>query len=127
VIYIDSSVALAYVLAETRIPPAHFWNSSLVSSRLLEYELWNRVHARQPDQSRRAEVHALLAGVQLIDLSEAVLARALVPFAVPVRTLDGLHLATADYLHRHEPLELATYDNRLRAAALAIGIPLAEL
>ena len=39
--YIDSSVALAYLLAEIRMPAAEFWRSVLTSSRLLQYEVWN--------------------------------------------------------------------------------------
>jgi hypothetical protein len=45
-----------------------------------------------------------------------------------VRTLDALHLATAAYLHRAEPsLELASYDNRLIAAARSIQITVTPL
>lgn len=40
-IYVDTSVALAELLAEDRRPGEHFWNETLVSSRLLEYELWS--------------------------------------------------------------------------------------
>jgi len=39
VIYLDTSVALAYLLAEDRRPPDSLWENPLVSSRLLEYEL----------------------------------------------------------------------------------------
>lgn len=39
-IYLDSSVALAHLLVEDRVPPAALWAEPLVSSRLLEYELW---------------------------------------------------------------------------------------
>jgi hypothetical protein len=46
-IYVDTSVALAELLAEDRRPGDHFWNQTLVSSRLLEYEVWIRVHARK--------------------------------------------------------------------------------
>jgi hypothetical protein len=57
-----------------------------------------------------------------------VLARALDPWPVPLRTLDALHLATADYLCRQgEPIELASYDRRLIAAAEALAIPIANL
>jgi hypothetical protein len=58
----------------------------------------------------------------------SVLERVLDPFPVPLRTLDALHLATAEYLHRtgHD-LELASYDNRLIAAARALGIKVADL
>jgi uncharacterized protein len=128
VIYIDSSVLLGYLLAETRRPPDNFWESGLVSSRLLEYEMWNRLHARQVVASRGDEARALLTGIELIELSEAVLARALEPWPTSVRTLDALHLATADHLLRQgEPVELASYDSRMLAAARAIGIELATL
>lgn len=41
-IYLDTSVALAQLLAEDRVPPEPLWRDSLVSSRLLEYEIWTR-------------------------------------------------------------------------------------
>ena len=44
-IYIDSSVALAYLLAEPRSPSTRLWQESLTSSALLEYEVWTRVNA----------------------------------------------------------------------------------
>jgi predicted nucleic acid-binding protein len=128
VIYIDSSVALAYVLAETRAPADNFWDSPLVSSRLLAYEVWNRLHARSMANSLGRGARALLTGIELVELSETVLARALEAWPTPVRTLDALHMATAEYLSRgDESIELATYENCLAAAAQAIGIPLAVL
>ena len=46
----------------------------------------------------------------------------------PFGTLDGLHLATLDFLRAQgDPVELASYDNRLIAAAQALSIPLAQL
>jgi hypothetical protein len=35
-IYLDTSVALAHILVEDRVPPASLWSESLVSSRLIE-------------------------------------------------------------------------------------------
>jgi len=126
--YVDSSVALAYLLAEPRSPVASFWDSELVSSRLLAYEVWNRLYARQVTERRRSEARTLLAGIELIELSEPVLARALEPWPAPVRTLDCLHLATADYLRRlGDVVELASYDNRLLASARALEFPIAAL
>jgi predicted nucleic acid-binding protein len=128
VTYVDSSVALAYLLAEPTAPAVTFWDSELVSSRLLAYEVWNRLYARQLTERRHGEVRALLAGIELIELSEPVLARALEPWPTPVRTLDGLHLATIDFLRRQgEVVELASYDNRLLGAARALDIPIVLL
>jgi hypothetical protein len=128
VIYLDSSVALAQLLAEARSPPDWLRGERLVSSRLLEYEVWNRLHARGFGQSHAAETRALLARVDLIDMNRAVLARSLEPFPIPVRTLDGLHLATIEFLQAQgDSVELASYDNRLLTAARALGVPLAAL
>ena len=61
-------------------------------------------------------------------MTPPVLARALQPFPVPVRTLDVLHLATIDFVRgQGETVELASYDNRLLAAARAFGVALSEL
>jgi hypothetical protein len=50
------------------------------------------------------------------------------PFPVAVRTLDALHLATMDFIRESgEPVQLASYDNRLIAAAEALGITPAAL
>jgi hypothetical protein len=44
-IHRDSSVALAYLLAEDRCPSDELWDELLVSSRLLECEVWTRINA----------------------------------------------------------------------------------
>ena len=52
-----------------------------------------------------------------------MLARALQPFPQGVRTLDGLHLASLDFLREQgQTVTLATYDDRLGAAAAALGL-----
>ena len=38
-IYLDTSVALAHLLAEDHQPPEKIWDDLLISSRLLEYAL----------------------------------------------------------------------------------------
>ena len=71
---------------------------------------------------------ALLSRIALLELSPPVLTRALQAFPVPVRTLDALHLATVDYLHKQgQTIELATYDRRMSDAARMMGIPLSDL
>jgi len=125
VIYLDTSVALAQLLAEDRQPPESLWESPLVSSRLLEYELWNRLNARKLGPSHGEVARRLMERLAILELLPNVLARALEPFPVSVRTLDALHLASLDFLRgRGVAVELATYDERLAAAARAIDIPL---
>ena len=124
-IYLDTSVALAYLLTEDRSPPESIWQESLISSRLLEYEVWNRIHARGLGRSHGEEARSLIGRVALLELAPPVLARALEPFPIPVRTLDGLHLASIEFLRaRRQTVELASYDERLLAGARALHIPL---
>ena len=127
-IYIDTSVALAAVFAETRALSAIFWNESLVSSRLLQFEMLTRIHARQLGGAELRAAAVMLAKVELVEMTPENLTRALTPFPLSVRTLDGLHLATMDYLRRRgQTLHLASYDLRFIAAAQALGFPLAGI
>ena len=123
-IYLDSSVALAQIFAENRRPPDDLWGETLASSRLLHYEVWARVHARRLALAHGDKVRDILDAVAVVELTPLVLARALEPFPIPVRTLDALHLATMSFLQEQgQRLELASYDARLLAAAGALGIP----
>lgn len=127
-IYLDTSVALAELFAEDRRPPAALWAGPLVSSRLLEYELWTRVHARGAARSHAEAARELLSRVALVELTPTVLSRAVEPFPAAVRTLDALHLATALFLAaRNQDVVLAAYDERLRRAAGAVGLRVADL
>lgn len=117
-IYVDTSVILARLFAEDRFPPDGFWDEPLVSSRLTEYEVLNRIHSRKAEKTHGEAARDLLGRMSLAELSPHILARALEPFPVAVRTLDGLHLATFQFLSAIDPkLELATYDQKLAEAA----------
>jgi hypothetical protein len=121
-IYVDSSVVLSRSLEEGRTPPDAFWGLALASSKLLEYEILNRIYAYGFGDAEIADANTLLRRVLLFDLSDSVLRRALEPFPHHIRTLDGLHLATMEYLRRNgETVELASYDNRMIAVARAMG------
>ncbi len=127
-IYVDTSVALAQLLAEDRRPPKSLWRETLVSSRLLEYEVWTRIHARRLAKSHGDVVRRLLASLAFIELVPTVLARALEPFPTNVRTLDAMHLASLLFLReRDDTIALATYDDRQRAVARRLKIPLVDL
>lgn len=125
-IYLDTSVVLAQLLSETRRPPDDFWNASFVSSRLLEYEVWNRLHGGGLAATHSEVARRLIGRVALVELSRIVLDRIVEGLPGAVCTLDALHLATLLYLREsREPVELATYDDRLGSAAIKLGIPLA--
>ena len=91
-IYLDTSVALAELLVEDERPPETLWQQPLYSSRLLEYELWNRLHAGNYATSHGDAARHLLHRISFVEFSQASLARAMEPFPAPVRTLDALHL-----------------------------------
>ncbi|MGH8958970.1 MAG: PIN domain-containing protein [Acidimicrobiia bacterium] len=127
-IYLDASVVLAQLLAEDRKPVASLWSQPLTSSTLLEYETWTTIHGRSLGQSHGEATRDLIERVSLIDLAPSVLARALEPFPIPVRTLDALHLASIGYLQsRRIDLSLATFDVRMVEAAQRLRIPLATI
>lgn len=127
-IYLDTSVVLAHLFAEDRRPPDSFWKEDLVSSRLLEYEMWARVHARGLASSYSEPVRSLLDRVGMVEMAPTVLARALEPFPLSVRTLDALHIASAFYLRiQGEPVTVASYDTRFLAAARALDFPIADI
>ena len=126
-IYLDSSVLLARLLAEARCPPDPFWRQPLLSSRLLQFEVVSRMHAHRSAALLVADARHMIARIEIFEMTSAVLMRALDPFPVPVRTLDALHLATMEYLRRRgQTLSLASYDLRLCTAAQALGFPLAD-
>jgi predicted nucleic acid-binding protein len=127
-IYLDTSVVLAHLLAEDRCPPSAIWQQPLVSSRLLEYEVWTRIHARGLGVTHSEPVRSVLGRIAFLELAPAVLARALDPFPHPVRALDALHLASLDFLRQHgqEP-QLASFDARMTETAKAMRMSLYPL
>jgi predicted nucleic acid-binding protein len=95
-IYVDSSVLLADLFAEARSPPEALWDEDLASSRLLIYEVRNRINARDLVGTHGERARGVLGRINLAEMCEPVLARVLEPFPVAVRTLDALHLATIE-------------------------------
>jgi hypothetical protein len=128
VIYLDTWVALANLLAKDRQPPDSLWRETLVSSRLLEFELWTRLNARGLVRSHEEAARALTARIAFLELVREVLDRALNAFPAPVRTLDALHLASLDFIRSQgRSVVLASYDARMLAAAPPLGIEIFPL
>ncbi|MBI4600673.1 MAG: PIN domain-containing protein [Planctomycetes bacterium] len=121
-------MALAHLLAEDKRPPETLWSKTLVSSRLLEYELWTRINAKGLRETHGDLIRALLGRVSLLELAPVVLARALEPFPVALRTLDALHVASIEFLRGlRQEVELASYDDRMLKVARRLGIPVLDL
>ena len=127
-IYLDTSVVLSQLLSEDRKPPVTIWDGPLVASRLLEYEVWTRLHARTLTASHGDQARTLLGRVAFIELSRPVLARALEPFPIPVRTLDALHLASAVFLReRGQDIAVASFDDQFVRAARLLELEIVPL
>lgn len=85
-------------------------------------------HPRMVSRRGSCQARELIGRLALIELAPAVLARAIEPFAMAVRTLDALHLASIEFLRaRGQTDELATYDQRMLAAAKTLAIKPAAL
>ena len=127
-VYLDSSVVLAQVLAEDRRPPTSLWAAHLISSRLLDYESWNRLKYLGLTESHGEPLREILGHVRKLELLEAVVAEPFEAIPPTLRTLDAIHLAAVRFLtDEGQSVRLATYDRRLRAAAEAAGIELYPL
>ncbi|MBA2706853.1 MAG: type II toxin-antitoxin system VapC family toxin, partial [Gemmatimonadaceae bacterium] len=103
-----------------------------VASGLIEVECLrtlDRLHlsgklSAQMSAVRRAAVYRVIEALELVELTSAVLHRAAQPMPAPLRTLDAIHLATADMWResRGRELVLATHDRALALGARAVGL-----
>ena len=129
-IYVDTSVALAYLLSEERQPPILLWDETLASSRLFTYELWTRLRAYELHDVHSDAARSMIDRIALTEMTPTVLEWIIdsMPNQLKVRTLDALHLATCIFLNnQHQNVALASYDQRMCEAASHMNIPLFEL
>jgi predicted nucleic acid-binding protein len=89
-----------------------------------------RARGRLTPEQERASVLALRRFERrcyVVAVTDAVLARVRRPFPVePIRTLDAVHLATAELLGEPPPLmTIVTRDDRVRENAVALGYAVA--
>ena len=129
--YLDTSVMLRVILAQ---PDALAEWSAIdrgVTSAITEVECLRtidriRLHNRVSETdlaARREAVFALLESVTLVEVTPIVLARAALPLPVSIRTLDAIHLATAQLWREQSDADLvfATHDAAQARAARSIG------
>jgi predicted nucleic acid-binding protein len=130
--YIDASVALRFILEQ----PGQLEGLErfdLVTSQLTQVEClravdnarWRGEMDDDEHHARRRVVHAKMRGVQRSFPSRSVLERTGSALALPLKTLDAIHLATAQALRdrRAPDLVFATHDRQLGRAASALGFP----
>lgn len=131
--YVDASAVLRILFTEPGPAVPLTAGDRIVSSQLVEVET-----ARAIDRERllghlddiqtamkRKELADMLVMLDLAPVDGAVIERAKGSFAVTVRALDALHVATAEALVAEaagEPLEFWTHDERQATAALSRGL-----
>jgi len=129
--YLDSSVILRLVLKEP--DPLREWPNVRrgVTSAIAEVEVlrtMDRLRFSTPTldsrvfAARREAAFRVLEGLETIEITRVVLARAAQPLPTPLGTLDAIHLVSAmGWREQFEGLVFATHDLALAAAARASG------
>jgi predicted nucleic acid-binding protein len=131
--YVDASAVLRLLFAEPGASVPLTPGDRVVSSRVVEVETFRavdrlRLVGQLDDQetaAKRKELTDLVAMLDLAPVDDQVIDRARGSFAVNVRALDALHVATAEILASEatgEPLEFWTHDERQAMAALSRGL-----
>ena len=125
--YLDSSVALRYILAGEVTIRHVLEYPRVISSELLEIECKRVIHRvrMQRELTDAGVVEAyrrldrILQGIDLVELSRDVKLRAAESFPVVIGTLDAFHIATALLWARHAGGEEVV----LRACTSSLTIP----
>jgi predicted nucleic acid-binding protein len=130
-IYMDTSALTKLLIAEPETPDLQAWLAAqsgqgehAATSALGRAELM-RVVARygEPGQSERARY--LLDGLDILPLTELVMALADTIGPPTLRSLDAIHLAAAAHIER-ELTAFVTYDHRLLDGCCEIGLATAS-
>ena len=134
-VYLETSALLSWLLGQSRSGHARKTldaASVVLTSELALAEAERALVRAEHEQHLTGGDGQRLRGVlqrsrnawMLMTVSDEVLTRAGRPFPVePVRTLDGIHLATALVFTRAFPeLRVLSFDRRITENALALGI-----
>lgn len=131
--YLDASAVLRILFPGPGPAVPLSAGDHVVSSQLVEVEAFRAVDRERllgnlddaQTATKRKELADLLAMLDLAPIDGAVIDRAKSPFAVNVRALDAIHVATAEILAAEaegESLEFWTHDERQATAALSRGL-----
>jgi predicted nucleic acid-binding protein len=131
--YVDASALLRLVFSEPGPAVSLAEGDRVASSQVVEVEAFRAVdrerllgHLDDTETAiKRKELTDLLAMLDLMPVDGTVIDRAKGSFAINVRALDAIHVATAEVLLAEaggEPLEFWTHDARQASAALSRGL-----
>ena len=120
--YLDSSAIVKLVVAEPESSALRRYlrrRKPYVSSALARAEVARSLLPFGPAALQRGDT--VLARIDLIRVSDTILRAAGSLLPEDVRTLDAIHLATAQQLGT-DLARIVTYDTRMQAAAEALGL-----
>jgi predicted nucleic acid-binding protein len=120
--YLDASALVKLVTREPEsVALRRFLRGkrALVASAIVRAEVSRAVIHLGPDRARKAR--DVVAGIELIRVSDRILTTAGGLQPAEMRTLDAIHLATAQVLDQ-ELARVVTYDDRMATAATSLGM-----
>ena len=130
--YVDASALLRVLFKETGPAVPLAAGDVVVSSRLIEVEAFRAVDRERlvgnlddgETARKRHELGVLLSMLDLVAVDQEVIDQAKSSFAVNVRALDAIHVATAGLVaaESSEPVEFWTHDDRQATAAMSRGL-----
>ena len=127
-IYLDTAAVVKLIRIEEESAALVGWlneqaTQPLVASALVEIELPRAMRRSQPEVL--GLVAAVLSRLHRVDINAAVRATAAAYIEPTLRTLDNIHLATAEFMIASgmQISAFVTYDKRLTEAAARIGLP----
>jgi uncharacterized protein len=124
-IYLDTAALVKLVRREVASDALVDWigdhpDEMLVSSTLAEVEVPRALRRTEP--ALLAAVPALLGRIAVYEIDDLVRATAAAYDDPLIRSLDAIHLATADAVLGDDLTAFVSYDRRLLAAATALGL-----
>ena len=128
--YLDTSALTKLVVAEAESKALRAWlttDREPVACDLARTELIRAVRRSAPD--RLLHARAVLDSLTLIDVTTSIFEQASRLDPPALRSLDAIHLATAQVLTNESGTTLVafvTYDRRLLECAKAAGLPTAS-
>lgn len=128
-IYLDTAALVKLVRREAASDELVDWLNEqvdrlFIASAVVEVELPRALRRSDPGLLNAAP--AVLAQVAVYDVDETVRATAAAYEDRWIRSLDAIHLATADAILGDDLTAFVSYDRRLLATARAIGLPVAS-
>jgi uncharacterized protein len=129
--YVDASAILRVLFSEPGPVVPLAAGDTVASSELLEVEAFRAIDRERllghlddtQTAVKRKELSDLVARLDLVAIDRAVIDRAKSSFAVNLRALDAIHVATAEILAAESGVEIEfwTHDERQQIAALSRG------